>query len=109
MEKDEKLRTRLMMMELDKTPERLEFERTYKCWVYITREENKYGYDIDSVYGGHRESEPEDFAHTVHMMKLRARLNMGQVKAIWLPKEIKADVEWIQNNKPLIEKYSFKI
>ena len=108
--KDEKLRNRLTMMELDKTPERLEFESNYKCWVYATREQNEYGYNIHSVYNGHRKDEPEDFAQNVHVMKLMARYNMGECRFIWLPNEFgEITAEWMQDNKYLLDKYSHKL
>lgn len=108
--KDEKLRMKLKMMEIEKTPERLKFEEEYRCWVYATREENKYGYDIHSVYGGHRVDEPEEFASNVGAMKLMARFNMGNVRFVWLPKDFgEITEEWMQNNKDLLDKYSEKL
>ena len=104
--KNDKLRMQLTMLELDKSPERIEFEQTHKCWVYATREQNKYGYDIHSVYDGHRKVEPEQFVKSISAMKLMARYNMGEVRFIWLPNEIDVTAEWLQDNKGLLNKYS---
>jgi hypothetical protein len=107
---DSKFRMRLAMMEIDKTPERREFESTHTCYVYGTREQNQYGYNIDSCYNGHRKDAHEVFSSNVGIMKMRARFNMGEVRAIWLPNEIEnVDWNWLQDNKYLLDKYSFKL
>lgn len=107
---NEKLRTYLLHLEMEKSDERLKFEREHRCWVYITREENQYGYDIHSVYDGVWKNSdcPEQIASDIRAMKLMARFNMGNLRCIWLPKSLgeNLDEKWFMQNKELLDKYS---
>ena len=106
----DQLRKFLLHLEMEKSDERLEFEKEYKCWFYATREENRYGYHIHSVYGGYDYEEPEKFSSNISVMKLMARFNMGHVRFIWLPREFgEITPGWMEENKSLLDKYSEKI
>lgn len=106
---DEKLRALLNFAHVAKTPERIKFESEHTCYVYSTRDENQYGYNIDCLLE-YDSSKPEDFVQQVNAIKLRARMNMGQVRAVWLPNELgKMTHEHFDVIKSILERYSFKI
>ena len=97
-------------MEVEKTPERVKFESEHNCFIYLTREENRYGYDVDSVYESWLD-EPEEILSTVSLLKTRGRYNMGETRAIWLPKDSGFTKDWFYEEyaKEILDKYSFKI
>jgi len=113
-EKDEKLRKFILMLEISKTPDRVKFESEYDLYLYIIRDKNSYGYDIDSLYDHHDDYKlnPEKFVQNISNMKLRARFNMGELRGVWLPIEFgRLSVGDLSQPhiKELLDKYSFKL
>ena len=108
---DEAFELNFKMMQLDKTPERLEFERDYTLHIFSTRSENKYGYEIGCLYSGYKTDTPSVISSAINGISLAARFNMGNTYGIWLPNDFIVNYDFLEDavNKELIEKYRFKI
>lgn len=99
---------------LSKSQEQLDFENTHNIYIYSTRDENIYGYSIDCVLPLYKDwsdiNRLNQSLRTVQTIKMRTRFNAGRTRAIWLPKDF-GDLkhQWFENNKDLLDKYSFSI
>lgn len=95
---------------LDKTNERLEFEKNNRCYVYLIRDINKFGYEVDSVVPIEDTLDLEYISKITNVLQLRARYNNGEVRFVWLPRSIeKVDIKWFDENTDFLDEYSHKI
>jgi len=99
---------------LSKSQERLDFENNHNIYIYSTRDGNIYGYSIDCILPLYKDwsdiNRLNKTLSNVPKLKLRTRFNAGETRAIWLPKEFgDLDHQWFENNKDLLNKYSFSI
>ena len=120
MKKDKKQFDRMMkLMELNKTPERKQFEEDYSCYIFSLRPPGNLSPDIKEVrwsidtWYKVEKGKYEEISHTYTMIKMRARFNMASVYGVWLPKEFNTagsnKIEDPDLYYDLIWKYKFKM
>lgn len=111
---------KMKLMELNKTPERKQFEEEYSCYFFSLRppcslspdNDSKIKWEIDSWYKVEK-GKYDAVAQTLYMIKMRARFNMASVYGVWLPKAFNSE-GYNQIDEPelfydLILKYKFKV
>lgn len=118
MEKDNQFDRKMKIMELNKTPERRQFEEEYNCYIFSLRPnsnlspEQELKWQIDTWYKVNK-GKYDEISHTYEMIKIRARMNMAHVYGVWLPKEFNSvGSDKIENPDlfyDLIMKYKFKM
>ena len=106
------------LSELNKTPERKEFEKEYSCYIFSLRPPCSFSPDeeikwtIDTWFKVDK-GDMDKVAHSISMIKMRARFNMASVFGVWLPKQFNTGVTDNIENPDLfydiILKYKFKI
>jgi hypothetical protein len=120
-EKDKKqIDRKFKIMELNRTPERKQFEEDYSCYILslrpdgiLTPEDDKpLKWRIDTWYKVEK-AKYDEVAQTYEMIKMRARFNNAHVYGVWLPKDFNTvGSDKIDNPDlfyDLIMKYKFKM
>lgn len=107
------------IMELNKTPERKEFEKEYTCYIFSLRPSSTLDPDVKEVkwtIDTWYKVKPKDHTETsrIHnLISLRARYNNATVYGVWLPNEFndegKDEITKPDSYYDLIWKYKFKM
>jgi len=121
MKKDKKQIDRAMkLIQLNKSPERKQFEEDYDCYIFSLRPPRNLSpdnieplkWEIDSWFKVNK-GNYDEVAQTYTMIKLRARFNMASVYGVWLPKEFNTEksnkIEDPELFYDVILKYKFKM
>lgn len=120
MKNKEQFNRKMKLMELNKTPERKQFEEDYNCYIFSLRpnrfivpeDTESIKWEIDSWYKVNK-GKYDEISHTYEMIKLRARFNNAFVYGVWLPKEFNSEgsdkIEDPDLFYDLILKYKFKM
>ena len=111
----------MKLIELNKTPERKQFEEDYSCYFFSLRpprdlspdnDSSTFKWEIDSWYKVEK-GKYDEVAETLKMIKLRARFNAATVYGVWLPKTFNSEgsnqIEEPELFYDLIFKYKFKM
>lgn len=118
--KNNQLNRLMKLMELNKTPERKQFEEDYSCYIFSLRpprdlspdSDSSFKWEIDSWYKVNK-GKYDEVAQTLNMIKLRARFNSASVYGVWLPKAFNSEgstqIEEPELFYDLIFKYKFKM
>lgn len=110
---------KMKLIELNKTPERKQFEEEYNCYIFSLRVPNNLSPDskdlkwqIDTWHKVNK-GKFDETSHIHNMITLRAKNNMAYVYGVWLPKELNTEgSDKIENPDlfyDLIFKYKFKL
>jgi hypothetical protein len=110
---------KMKLMELNKTPERRQFEEEYSCYIFslrppsvITPETKELTWTIDTWHKV-KKGDYDNTTHIVNMIKLRARFNNASVYGVWLPNEFNTPgsdkIEEPEKFYDLIWKYKFNM
>lgn len=110
---------KMKIMELNKTPERKQFEEENSCYIFsvrppniITPDTKELTWTIDTWHKV-KKGDYNDTIHVVSMIKMRARSNMASVYGVWLPNDFNTPgsdkIEEPEKFYDLIWKYKFKM
>ena len=108
----------MKIIELEKTPERKQFEQEYSCYIFSLRPSTvepdtpQVKWCIDTWYKVEK-GKWDEVSRISEMIKMRARFNMATVYGVWLPNLFNDDkshqIDDPDKYYDLIFKYKFKI